>query len=544
MSATAQTAKISLRSIGTSVRAPELVICMLGAIAMAFAFPKSAQAWLAPLGAAGLFWAWQRLSWKRAFFAGWFAGTIFFAIGYSWFTYTVGSYVGPFAFAVVLIPAAVDALTFGAAALCWKAALRVAPAWLAPAAGAAAFAVFEWARSVGVIGIPFAQIGYTQTTTVLGVFAAYIGCYGVTFVVMLLGAAIAQAAEFRRAAGLGVTVLVVAAAWFACFAAWPARHAAAPFMRIAAIQGNIAQSIKWDPQTLPRSVDRYVAMTKQIAPFRPQLVVWPETVITADLNDSPIYWNITAATAAQRDQLNAYLRTDTELRRTFGALAKQLHATLALGSLDHHFGREGLKEYNAVYTYNPDGFLIDVYDKRQLVPFAEALPAPALFSSLPYANLIGRFGHGNNAAVVPAGAMRFAPLICWESAFADLVHAQLRAGAQFLVIPTDDAWFGPSSGTYQHAQIAQMRAIESGEWVVQAASTGISGIIAPDGRWVERTPLDRQAIVAGTIGMPPGSLFARIGPNPIIYALMGLYVLILGVGMASTSSAAVRLRSR
>ena len=101
-----------------------------------------------------------------------------------------------------------------------------------------------------------------------------------------------------------------------------------------------------------------------------------------------------------------------------------------------------------------------MYDKRQLVPFAESLPAPAIFSRLPYANLIGRFGHGRIDAVVPAGSMRFAPLICWESAFSDLVHAQIQNGAQFLVIPTDDAWFGPTSGTYQHAQIAQMRAIE------------------------------------------------------------------------------------
>jgi apolipoprotein N-acyltransferase len=130
--------------------------------------------------------------------------------------------------------------------------------------------------------------------------------------------------------------------------------------------------------------------------------------------------------------------------------------------------------------------------------------------------------------------MRFAPLICWESAFADLVHAQIQNGAQFLVIPTDDAWFGPSSGTYQHAQIAQMRAIESGEWVIQAASTGISGIVAPDGTWVEHTGLDREAIVAGTIGLPPGSLFARIGPDPVMYALVGVYVVIVLGGVALT----------
>jgi len=501
---------------------------MLGAISLAFAFPKASQAWLAPLGAAALFWAWQRLSWKRAFFAGWFAGIIFFAIGYSWFTYTVGGYVGSLAFALVFIPAAVHGLAFAGAAILFKIAVRYAPALLAPLAGAAIFAVFEWLKSIGVIGIPFAQIGYTQTGSPLGVFAAYVGCFGVTFVVMLLGAYIAHAVTTRRAAALATVVALVAASWGVCYSFWPARYAPAPFMRVAAIQGNVPQSLK--ATNLQLSIDRYIALTKQAAPLHAQLIVWPETVILTELNFTTAYWNMRTLTMEQRTDLQSREALATQLRSQFSALARSLHTELVVGSQDMHYGSEGLKEYNALFTYGRNGTLIDVYDKRQLVPFAESLPAPALFSWLPYANLIGRFGHGAVDAVVPAGAMSFAPLICWESAFSDLVHAQIQKGAQFLVIPTDDAWFGPSSGTYQHAQIAQMRAIESGEWVIQAASTGISGIIAPDGTWTEHTQLDRQAIVAGTIGLPAGSLFARIGPNPVMFTLVGVYVLIVFCG--------------
>lgn len=514
------------------MRAAELGAAVLGAIALASAFPKTGQAWLAPLGAAALFWAWQRLSWKRAFFNGWLAGTIFFCISFSWFTYTVGSYVGGLAFGVVLVPAVVDALAFALTALCTQIASRVAPSWLVPVGAAASFTVFEWLRSIGVTGVPFAQIGYSQTSTPLGIFAAYIGCCGVTFVTMLLGGYIAQAIVARRAAPLAICVACVAGAWYGCYSAWPARHAAPPSMRVAAVQGNIAQSIKWNPQTLPRSVQRYTTLTKELTPLHPALIVWPETVITADLNDQQTYWNRAALTPAQRDELQSLLATDKTLLGQFSRLAKSVHTTLVVGSLDRHWGSEGLKEYNALYTYAPDGSLTNVYDKRQLVPFAESLPAPALFSWLPDANLIGRFGHGTQNAVIPAGSMRFAPLICWESAFADLVHAQIANGAQFLVIPTDDAWFGESSGTYQHAQIAQMRAIESGEWVIQAASTGISGIIAPDGRWVEHTSLDREAVVVGSIGLPPGSFFARIGPNPIAYGAAALYAIVLLCGIA------------
>ena len=495
-----------------TARALEWGVALLSAIALALAFPRAQQAWLAPVGAAGLFWVWQRLPAAKAFWAGWFAGVVFFGISFSWFTYTVGSYVGSLAFAVVIIPAAIEALAFGLSALGFHAALRWAPPWLAPAAGAAIFTVFEWLRSVDVTGVPFAQIGYTQTSTALGVFAAYIGSFGVTFVVMLLGAYAADAIVSRRLRACAIAFALLAIGWVASYAYWPARHAAPPTMMVAAVQGNIAQSIKWNKQTLPRSVARYTQLTLGLAPLHPQLIVWPETVITTNLDD--------------------LLPANAALNERFRALARQMNATLVVGSLDTHWGLEGLREYNALYTFAPSGMLFNIYDKRQLVPFAESMLAPALFSWLPDANLIGHFGHGTGDAIVQAGPMTFAPLICWESAFPDLIHAQIARGAQFLVISTDDAWFGASSGTFQHAQIAQMRAIESGQWVLQSASTGISGLIAPDGRWTQAIGVNKTGVVAGKIGLPPGSLFARIGPNAIATALALFYVAIVGLGIA------------
>jgi apolipoprotein N-acyltransferase len=529
VSAITESTKISLRNIGTSVRAGELAVAMLSAVALALAFPKTQQAWLAPLGAAGLFWTWERLSWKRSFFAAWFAGTIFFAINFAWFTYTVGSYVGSLAFAVVLIPALIEALAFALSAFCFKLALRVAPPWLAPIAGAAAFTIFEWLRSVDVTAVPFAQIGYSQTSTPLAVFAAYIGSFGVTFIVMLLGGYIAYAVAHRRVAPLALAVACVAAGWFAAYSAWPARHTAPPTLRIAAVQGNIPQSLK--ATNLRLSLDRYISMTKALKALHPQLIVWPETVIFADLNFTSGYWNMRMLAPDQRGELREREVLTTGFRDQFSTLARDLHTTLVVGSLDMHYGPQGLKEYNALYTYNPQGLLVDIYDKRQLVPFAESLLAPALFGWLPHADLIGRYGRGTQDTVIPVDGLRFAPLICWESAFPDLIHAQIASGAQFLVIPTDDAWFGETSGTFQHAQIAQMRAIESGEWVMQAASTGISGIISPSGQWTEATQLDKQAVLVGNVGVPPGSLFARIGPNVVIEGLAALYLFVLLMGL-------------
>ncbi len=503
MNAATETTNNILRSTFTSV-----IVSALSAVALALAFPKAGQAWLAPLAAAGLFWAWQRLSWKRAFFAGWFAGTIFFAINFSWFTYTVGDYVGSFAFAVVLIPALVEALTFGASAVAARVAERFAPAWAAPAAAAAAFTVFEWLRSIGLLAVPFAQIGYSQTVTPLIAFAPYIGAFGITFVVMLLGAYGAQAIQNRDPRRLAIAAVVVVAAWAICFAAWPARRdSRAPLLRVGAVQGNVAQTVKWNPRAFWPTVNTYLSQTRKLQPLHPQLVVLPETVIPTDLN------------ASDPNGVRALVRKE------FSAVARTLHATLVVGSLE----ARGPKDYNALFVFNPSGEISQVYEKRQLVPYTESFPGEPFLNWLPDSDLIGRFAAGQEDAVISAGGVAFAPLICWESAFADLVHAQISRGAQFLVISTDDAWFGETSGTYQHAQIAQMRAIENGQWVLQSAATGISGIIAPDGAWAMRTALDKPAIVAGTIGSPPGSIFARIGPMPVGIALALMYAATLAL---------------
>ena len=389
---------------------------------------------------------------------------------------------------------------------------RIAPPWLAAIGGAAAFTAFEWLRSVGYTGVPFAQLGYTQTDTALGVFAAYGGCFGVTFVIALLGAFVAQAVTARRPHTLLTVIGILVAAWIACYVLWPARHAMKPTVRVAAVQGNITQTIKWNPSAFVPTIKTYFKLTKSLAPVHPALIVLPETVITTILNyDDPRNYPY-----------------NKPIREEFSSLARSMNATIVVGSEDFH----NYNFYNALYTWGPNGKLIDIYDKRQLVPFVENLPARSLFQWLPHADLIGRFDEGHANTVLTAGGLKFAPLICWESAFADLVHAQIRHGAQFLVVATDDAWFGASSGTYQHAQIAQMRAMENGVWVLQSAATGISGIISPTGRWTEQTTLNHAAIVAGNVGTPPGSVFAHIGPTVVADCCVLLYLAVVFGGMA------------
>lgn len=477
------------------------LVAAVAAVLLALSFPKFGAFWLAPIGTAALFWTFAGSSPKRAFALGWFSGTIFFCISFAWWTYTIGHDVGPFwAGAAVFVCAAVDALAWAVAGALYVVVRERSPAAAAALAGAAAFTVTEWLRSIGPTGIPFAQLGYTQADTPLRVFAAYAGTFGITFVLCAIGAFAADAIRTRALVPFAAFVGVLAVVWTGCWLAWPARRTPPPTIPVAAIQGNIVQTLKWQPGSLQLAVRRYTSMTRATARLDPQLVVWPETVI-----------------AIRGEGLN----DDPALQQRFAALSRELRATLIVGSIELKDGNA----YNALFFYQPSG-ATDVYEKRQLVPFAEDFPASQLLFWIPYiGTLNGGFSSGTTDAVFPSETgLLVAPVICWESAFADRVHAQIVRGAQLLVVSTDDAWFGRTSGPYQHAQISQLRAVENGVWVVRAAATGVTGIIAPDGHWTQRLPMDVQTSAIGDVGPPVGSLFAHIGPTPVIAVLALLYL--------------------
>jgi apolipoprotein N-acyltransferase len=488
--------KVNLRILSSS-RLRDVAIAAVGALALAAAFPKIGAAWLVPFGTAALFSAWQGASWKWAAALGWFAGIIFFALGFAWIGHTVSGYIGAFGPFLMLGPALIEAPYFALAGALAAIAYRYANPNVAPLAAAAAFAFAEWLRSIGLLGAPFDQLGYTQADTPLRVIAAYAGTYGITLVLCALGAYLADAIARRTWKPLAAAIVTAAALTGLAWLGWPARHLAPPTIPVAAIQGNIAQSLKWN--SLPLAIWRYQTMSQTAAARKPKLIVWPETVIPTVLNRDPM------------------------LVQQFSQLAVASHATIVLGSLNVWRG----DMYNSLYIFAPDGTHV-VYDKRQLVPFAEAFPGRRFLSWLPYiGELSGRFSTGTVDGVYSTTALKIAPLVCWESAFADLAFAQLRRGAQLLVISTDDAWFGTTSGPFMHAQIAQLRAIESGAYVVRAAATGISGIIAPDGRWQKRSGMERQVIVTGKVGLPVGTPFLWIGPTVVALGIAVLYLCVL-----------------
>ncbi|MEO9169930.1 MAG: apolipoprotein N-acyltransferase [Candidatus Baltobacteraceae bacterium] len=487
----------------SSNRVRDGIVVAAAAILFALSFPRAGAAWCAPLGAAALFCSWETPSWKRAFGHGWFAGWIFFSITFWWWSTTIKDDVGILAYAAVMAGAALEALAIGAAGILTVLARRRMPAAVVPLAAACAFTATEWIRSIGVLGVPFGQLGTTAAGTPLKVLAAYIGTSGVTLALCVLGFYFADAVLRAAPKRFVIAAVVVAATTTAAWTAWPARHAAPAVIPVAAIQGNITQSLKWQPHMLEEAISRYTTMTREAAQANPhpKLIVWPETVI-------PL-WGF---------------NHNQRLLARFSDLARTSDATIVVGSI----ATDAKFSYNTLFFFNPGG-LQATYEKRQLVPFAESFPGKSWLWWLPYiGELNGHFARGTIDGVYPTMAgLKVAPLICWESAFGDLAYKQLKNGGQVLVISTDDAWFGTSSGPYQHAQIAQLRAIEAGAYVVRAAATGISGILAPDGTWKSEARLEQQAVVSGFIGPPVGSLFSRIGPDAVVAAIAFVYLALI-----------------
>jgi len=490
-------------------------IAVVGGLLTALAFPKTNASWLAPVGMTAIFWAWFGSTPKRALWRGWAAGFAFFCVTLSWTGETAGKLIAPFGFLLVAGPAVAEGLLgFGLAGALVALLERRARPELFPAGAAALFALCEWVRSEGLgeLGMPFAALGYTQVATPFGPLASYAGTFGVTFALCLPAAYVAYAlrngwsgvARSAPACAALLLATLTAAWWF-----WPARSAAPATTRVAAVQGNIAQSLKFKPEIFALTLRRYTSLTRVTRGYAPVFVLWPETVITAAINRTP--W----------------------LERGFGALARSLHTTIVAGG----FFEDGDRVFNALYFFGPSGRLQATYEKRQLVPFAEHLPfAPAL-RWIPWARNVSDIGTGRWNGVGDAGGVRVGPIICWESAFSNLAVDDVRSGAQALLIATDDAWFGTTGGPYQHAQIAQMRALETGRWIVRAAATGISGIIAPDGRYTRSAKLETAGVVTGEIGPPVDTFYDRVG-SIAIAAVLAAFVLGIATWARPSKSAA------
>jgi apolipoprotein N-acyltransferase len=292
----------------------------------------------------------------------------------------------------------------------------------------------------------------------------------------------------------GAAMVVLAAGWLARQQDWSGPGGET--LSVALIQGAVPQEIKWRAGYRDLSVQRYMDLTREN--WDADIIVWPETAIPAF-----------------QDQL-------TELLEPLAARAAIENADLYIGLPVRT--ADGSEYFNALLHI---GDPVQAYHKRHLVPFGEFLPLRAwLEPAFAFLHIpMSRFSPGSQQQPRLHGRHGIAGVsICYEDAFGEEVIEALP-GAQVLINVSNDAWFGDSIARDQHLQIARLRAMESGRYLLRATNTGLTALIDEKGRIVAAGPADEPVAVRGTArtfsGVTP---YAATGNAPVIVAAALLVV--------------------
>ncbi len=363
-----------------------------------------------------------------------------------------------------------------------------------------ALAGIEWIRSFDVLAFPWMIIGNSQTYYPwLIQFADITSAYGVSWWVAMVNVSIFFLIKRRTAVRWVFLVLLFL---FPLIYSLKMRNIPANsdnMLKVALIQGNVTPEEKWGNGNLRWNMNLYLNMSIDAMAYNPDFIIWPETATPVYLCENPRYRRIVQSLA---DSLNVPILTGTP-------------------SIDY----ETREKWNSAAFFKPGEEKVEIYKKIHLVPFGEAFPLDDIFPSLRNIHLgQANWDEGNETVIFNSSVLRsittkdepelppFTAVICFESIFPDLVRKFVVKGAQFIVVITNDVWDGPVYLPMQHAMISVLRAIEFHMPVVRCANTGISMIIDPYGRVVNKTETFVRDILIGDI--IPGTkmtVYAKFG---------------------------------
>lgn len=435
---------------------------------------------LALLSIASLYLGLRTLAPGQAARRGWCYGFGLFLSGVSWVYVSIhdfGAASPPLAGALTLGFVAGLALFFALLGWLWSRWLRQEqPGLINPLAFAALWMALDALRGWVLTGFPWLYAGYSQLEGPLADLAPLGGIWLLTFAIAASAALLMELPRLyaRKPVFLGALALL-AAPWVVGVAldrhAWTEARGAP--LSVAAIQGNVPQSLKWDPKKLEMQLLRYRDMS--FASHPADLIVWPETAVPILQDRAAGYLSMMDGFARER---NAALITGVPVRQPNAA--------------------GELRYYNGLTTA---GDAEGTYLKQKLVPFGEYVPLQDLlrgliaFFDLPMSD----FARGDpGQALLTAKGQRIAPFICYEVVYPEFA-ASLAVDSDILLTVSNDAWFGRSIGPLQHLQMAQMRALEAGRWMIRATNNGVTVLIDPFGRITEQVPAFEQAVLYGEV---------------------------------------------
>ncbi len=354
---------------------------------------------------------------------------------------------------------------------------------------AGVWASLEYARSFLMTGFPWCLLGYSQFShQSLIQISDITGVYGVSFLIAAVNASIYLLIRKRfRAQGIKGLIMEVCTALglvVICLTYGVYRLSEHSVendknnsIKASVIQGNIDQSVKWDPAFMESTMDKYIALTRSTFKDRPGLIVWPESAAPFFFQDN---------TSSSRDMLG---------------LAEESGAWIIFGCPAYEQHGPRITYFNRVCLISPDGSLSGHYDKIHLVPFGEYIP---LKRFIPFIHRLviseGEFSSGRESGLLKMSGLPAGALVCYEAIFPDIARREVNNGARLFVNLTNDAWFGMTGAPYQHLCMCVFRAVENRRPFIRAANTGFSAFIDPCGRISEKSGLFTEDVLTGEVG--------------------------------------------
>ncbi|ABI38080.1 apolipoprotein N-acyltransferase [Shewanella sp. MR-4] len=457
-----------------------------------------------PVAMALALWLSDSLTPKASFFHWLSFGFGCFAVGISWVHVSMDTFGGlPLAASVGLMAllalylALYPALT--GLGLAWLTRTNTPSLWRNLLLFPALWVLTEWARGWVMTGFPWIWAGYSQTQGPLKELASIIGALGLSFLIAMLAGALALCFSKRYKSLLILLPIIAAAAWVA-----PKLTQIQPTgesVKVALVQGNIPQSMKWEPESLWPTLLKYMDLSREH--FDADIIVWPEAAIPA-----PDY------------QVQDFLDNANKVANLnhtsiiTGIISRQqnefYNSLIVLGN--HNQKQQDTPDYESGGS--------NQFKKHHLLPIGEFVPFQALLRPIaPFFNLpMSSFARGDyQQPNLSAVGHKIAPAICYEIAFPEQLRDSVNLGTDLLLTVSNDAWFGTSNGPLQHMEIAQMRAIELGRPLVRATNNGVTAVVDEKGNITAALPQFETGVLSATIPLVTGQTwFAKIGQTPLL----------------------------
>jgi apolipoprotein N-acyltransferase len=458
----------------------------------------------------------QHASAKQGLALGWLYGLGLYGAGASWVYHSIHDYghaPAPLAAALTLLFVATLALAFTASFGYIFARYFGAKRWGNLLAFPALWVLFEWSRSWFLTGFPWLFSGYAHTDTALASLACVVGVYGISFIVALSASTLYRLLIELRKNKLSVSSLfysaLLIAPWLVALllanVSWT--QVQEQPINVTLVQPNITQDLKWQPEQRNKTLQLLYQQTA--SHLDSDIIIWPENAV-------PLLYH----------RAKPFLDD-------IAALASQSNTTVITGIPYWEINADEEQIYHNSITALGSGS--GIYHKQKLVPFGEYVPLQqGLRGLIEFFNLPMSDFHPGPAEQTPLianignRAITIAPYICYEIVYPDFVRASAQQSDLLLTI-SDDSWFGTSAGPLQHLQMARMRAIENGRYLIRVTNTGVTAIINHHGKIeTQAAPFVEHSLTASvrvTLGHTP---YSRWGSWPILLACLTLLILVWG----------------